>query len=275
MINLENLKLIGSGATADVYLYQQTKVIKLFNNKYSLEAVHYEASIAETVSCSTIAAPKYHQIVSIGDRSGIVYDYVPGEILINQLLAKPLQSISTIKRLARAQARLNATTIKGLPKQAERLASLIKRTDTIPEYQAQILQAVKQLAPAEQVCHGDFHVGNIIRHHQDFFVIDWMNAYSGNAEGDLLRSYLMLISPFMPFEMGPLKRQGFIAYKRLLAYFYLREYLKVSGICKHSLKKWWPIVAAARLQDQVPNEELWLKKIIKKHLKYLGEWGAT
>jgi hypothetical protein len=75
--------------------------------------------------------------------------------------------------------------------------------------------------------------------------------------------------------MGPLKRLAFIAYKRLLAYFYLREYLKVSGICKHSLKKWWPIVAAARLQDQVPNEELWLKNIIKKHLKYLGEWRTT
>ncbi|UPW20328.1 phosphotransferase [Agarivorans sp. TSD2052] len=270
MINLDGLQQIGSGATADVYLYQQTKVIKLFSNNYSLDAVNYEASIAKSVSASAIAAPKYHEIVSIGDRSGIVYDYVPGEILINQLLAKPSRSISIIKRLARAQAMLNAKSIDGLPKQAERLSSLIKRTDQIPEYQAQILRAVSQLASAERVCHGDFHVGNIISHQQDFIVIDWMNAYSGNAEGDLLRTYLMLITPFIPFEMNPLKKVGFIAYKRLLASLYLREYLKESGISKHSLRKWWPIIAAARLSDEVPNEAPWLKKIIKKHLKYLS-----
>lgn len=49
----------------------------------------------------------------------------------------------------------------------------------------------------------------------------------------------------------------------------MKEYLSISGLKKRDLEKWYPIIAAARLADNVPNEEQWLLGLIRKKIKYL------
>ena len=48
--------------------------------------------------------------------------------------------------------------------------------------------------------------------------------------------------------------------------------LKIPGadkLKKKELRKWYSIIAASRLADNVPNEEQWLIKIIRKNINYL------
>ncbi|MFT6987565.1 MAG: hypothetical protein ACJAT7_003421 [Psychromonas sp.] len=269
MTNFEKMRYIGSGATSDVYLHAPDKVIKLFKGAYKLESVNYEARIAESINNSKINAPKYHGVVEINDRIGIVYDFIEGELLFNELISKPFSAIKIIKNLARTQFELNKLVVEGLPSQTERLSFLIKDSNKIPEYQDLIIAELNNISQTTYVCHGDFHVGNIIRTEKELFIIDWMNCYSGNREGDILRSYLMLTSPFIPFAMNRVKKRCFMLYKIFLGKIFLREYLAISGIRRSSLRKWWPIIAAARLADNVPNEEEWLKNKIRKNMKYL------
>ena len=98
-----------------------------------------------------------------------------------------------------------------------------------------------------------------------------MNCYAGNKEGDLIRSYLMLVSPYIPFQAGRIKRILFRIYKNILGHVYMNEYLKLTKLKKKELRKWYSIIAASRLADNGPNEEKWLIKIIRKNINYLKE----
>jgi len=265
MININNLKLIGKGATSDVFQYQNDKIIKLFNSEYNIDAVNYEAEIAKEITKSNIKAPKYIDKIEINNRYGIIYEYIPGKLIFEVLLENTKNANSIINQFVKTQIDINNKTNKNLPDQCSRLSYLINRTDLLPKYKNIIISSLQKMPVSDHICHGDFHVGNIIYYNNEFYTIDWMNSYKGNIESDVLRSYLMLISPYIPFKLSIVRRIMFMIFKRKLGVKYLKEY----KISKKVLRKWWPIIAAARLSDNVPNEKKWLMRKIALNIKYL------
>ena len=270
-VHAKDLRLIGSGATADVYRLTDDTVVKLFKESYSEEAARYEAGIADAVSETAIRAPRYHGIRTIDGRVGVVYDFIPGDLLVARLLAAtPRSGIALIKKLAREHAamhdaRRNAQSA-GLPSQKDRLSFLIRNAQGIDRYRPIILDWLAAREAGNSVCHGDLHAGNVIVNENVYFAIDWMNAYSGERAGDALRSYLMLASPFIPMQLSFPKRLAFVVYKRALAEAYLSEYRKRTGLRRKEIRAWWPAIAAARLADRVPGESAWLLRKIKENL---------
>ena len=270
MNTISDLTLLGSGATANVYLYENDKILKLFNKEYDIESVEYESKSAQEISKSSIKAPKYYQIIQVNDQHGIIYEFVPGELLVSLLLRSSLsQGIVLIKELVRTQITINAITNNNISTQVDRLSYLINKVTIIDQYKKDIINGLRSIKQDYCVCHGDLHAGNAIVNTSGFMTIDWMNCYSGNKEGDLLRSYLLLITPYLPFSLGLTKKLLLKVYKRILGHYYRKEYLRISGLRKRDLNKWYPIIAAARLADNIPNEERWLLNLIKKKIKYL------
>lgn len=272
MASLKDLHLISSGATSDVYRYDRDKVLKVFTHVYQIESVMYEANITSIINDYAIKAPKYHDILHIDDRVGILYDYIPGKLLFSELLDHPLHAFRLIKKLAAIQHSLNEYRSDKLPTQRDRFSYLIQLVTVIPKYRELLLDCLEKIPQDEYICHGDFHVGNLIQSKDGIFIIDWMNCYTGAREGDIVRSYLMLISPFIPIKMNYILSRLFLLQKKIIGWVYLSEYIKLSRIKKRSLRKWWPLVAAARLADKVPGEEKWLVQKIRKNLKYLNEF---
>lgn len=270
MIDVEKLQLVGTGFTAKVYLFEENKVIKLFNKDYDVGAVEYEAKIARAIDGAGVAAPKFYQTIEVNGQYGIVYECVQGELLFSLLVkASFLQGIGLIKKMARAQIEINQKVIQSLPSQIERLSYLIGKADGIEFYKDDLLKGLKAINQESFICHGDFHAGNIIARDGRFVAIDWMNCYAGNKEGDLARTYLMLVTPDLPSGLGKIQKALLTLYKKALGRVYLNEYLKLSGMKKRGLKKWFPIIAAARLTDNIQSERKWLLKIIKKNIKFL------
>ncbi|HNY16391.1 MAG TPA: aminoglycoside phosphotransferase family protein [Treponemataceae bacterium] len=279
-VHAKDLRLIGSGATADVYRLSDDTIVKLFKESYGEEAARYEAGIADAVSKTAIKAPRYRGMLTIDGRIGVAYDFVPGDLLFARLLAeKPRGGIALIKKLAREHAamhdaRFDATPsdaqrtarCSGLPSEKDRLSYLIRNAEGIDRYRPSILGWLAAREAGKSVCHGDLHCGNLIVEGNDFIAIDWMNAYAGDRAGDALRSYLMLASPFIPMPLSFPKRLAFLAYKRVLAEAYLSEYRKRSGLRRKDIRAWWPAIAAARLADRVPGESAWLLRKIKGNL---------
>jgi Ser/Thr protein kinase RdoA (MazF antagonist) len=270
-IHARDLRLIGSGATADVYRLTDGEIVKLFKKTYSEDAARYEAGIADAVGKTAIKAPGYRGMLTIDGRVGVAYDFVPGDLLFERLLAaSPRSGIALIKKLAREHAAMHDARCDaqgvGLPSQKNRLTFLIRNADGIDRYRQGILDWLDASAAGNSVCHGDLHAGNVIVNGNDFFAIDWMNAYAGDPAGDALRSYLMLASPYIPIRLSFPKRLAFAAYKRALAESYLSEYRKRSGLKRKDIRAWWPAIAAARLADRVPGESAWLIGKIKGNL---------
>lgn len=270
MIDIEKLQLVGTGFTAKVYLFEENKVIKLFNKDYDVGAVEYEAKIARAIDGAGVAAPKFYQTIEVNGQYGIIYEYVQGEPFFSLLInASFLQGVRLIKRMAQAQIEINQKNCQGLPSQIDRLSYLIGKAEGIEAYKDDLLKGLKAIKQESFICHGDFHAGNIIARDGRFVAIDWMNCYAGNKEGDLLRTYLMLVTPDLPSGLGKIKKALLTLYKKALGRVYLREYLKLSGLKKRDLIKWLPIIAAARLDDNIPSERKWLLKIIRKTIKFL------
>jgi thiamine kinase-like enzyme len=135
-----------------------------------------------------------------------------------------------------------------------------------------ILRYLQSNGQHAQVCHGDFHPGNIIIDAQNgLCTIDWMNSYYGNPVGDVVRSYITLMSPYIPFKAPGIIRLMFLLYKRFLGSLYLHEYRKDTAITRNDINTWIPIIAAVRLADNVPHEGEWLATLIEKKRKHLAK----
>ena len=268
----DRLERLGSGATADVYRLGDGSVLKLFKPEFGEKAARYEASIAEAVGGMGIGAPAYSGTVTAAGRIGIVEEFIPGPLLLDELLAaKPGKAFALARRLARTHAAIHESSCDALPRQRDRLSFLAREAKGIDPFRERILAWLAHRDGDTAVCHGDLHVGNVIVSGEDFRVIDWMNAYAGEREGDVLRSYLTIVTPFLPFPLSFPKRVAFSLYKRALGETYLHEYCRVSGLKRGALKVWWPAIAAVRIADNVPGERRWLLGKIRKNFRRLSE----
>ncbi len=270
-INIDDFKIIGSGATSDVFLYSDTQVLKLFKQEYTKEAVDYEANIVTEINRLGIAAPRIFSVVTVNNRFGIMYEYIKGSLLFDELLNKK-NTKNIIKELVRNQIEINGKTSINLPEQSVRFEKQINRTDLAGDTKEKIKDFIKKVPEENCVCHGDYHVGNIMRVNNELVVLDWMNCYSGNKETDLIRSILMFQSPYIPVKLNMIQKIIFKIFKKNTAGTYKKEVLKSVKI--RNYKAWLVVVAAVRLSDNVPGEKKWLEKIIRNNIKHLTKFSA-
>lgn len=266
-IKTDDLKIIGKGATSDVFLLDDQRVIKLFNKNYSKDAADYEADIARKIQGLGIPAPEIYGTVTVDGRYGILYEYIRGISLFDELLQSKKNIKKIIEELVCKQLEITTIESQDLPAQRTRFKRQIARTDLSDEIKEKINTYLSLMPVKNDVCHGDFHAGNIVRADNRLVILDWMNCYAGNREGDLIRSILMMESPYIPVKLRLLQKLRFKLFKRKAAGIYKRIVLSKYKI--ENYKAWRTVAAAVRLCDNVPGEDKWLKGIIQKNIKYL------
>ncbi len=113
-----------------------------------------------------------------------------------------------------------------------------------------------------QLCHGDFHPGNIIVTHRGPVIIDWMTASKGVACGDVARASIILEAATVP-EGTPL-RWLLEWVRKLFLTTYLKTYFQLRPVEKNSFTAWRAIMAANFFVDvSLPEEEANLIAIIE------------
>ena len=114
-----------------------------------------------------------------------------------------------------------------------------------------------------QLCHGDFHPGNIIVTQRGPIIIDWMTASKGTACGDVARTSIILESAKAP--PGTPMRWLLEWLRRLLLSTYLKTYFQLQPLEKDLFSAWRAIMAANFYVDvSLPEEEANLMGIIKQ-----------
>jgi hypothetical protein len=92
-------------------------------------------------------------------------------------------------------------------------------------------------------------------------IIDWMTAKHGNAMADVARTAL-LIGNGAPINDMPGGRFLALA-RRVGCWWYLREYARYGKHDAKQYQRWLPVMAAARLNENIPGESDWLLRLVE------------
>ncbi len=224
--------LIGRGAQADVYLYEN-QAIKLFHEGMPEEAVLYEADIQQRVYNAGLSAPRVYGVVTMEKRYALLMEYVPGPPLGELMEKDRSRAVEYLMQAVALQVQMHRTPGIGLPSQREKLRGRISAIAELPdEVKRRLLQLLDSLAADQVVCHGDFHPYNIIQTEKGLVLIDWVDASCGSAQADACRSYLL-----------------YLLHGKEAAEPYLQFYCEQANIPRDDVLKWLPVIAGARLWE--------------------------
>jgi aminoglycoside phosphotransferase (APT) family kinase protein len=233
-----NLEIVGEGATTKIYR-DANMAIKLYEN-VSPEEAENEAKIQAYVAKTGLPVPGVFGVRRINETmTALDMEYIPGKPLFHEEMDQD-QLLDAIQTLVKLQCMVHSKTADMLPKQRERLAWKIDRNKYLEQcIKDDLLTLLHSLDNgANCLCHGDFHPLNILYDGNKYWIIDWVDATSGNPLADACRTYLLLKEGLPPY-----------------AGTYLRLFCKEVGIEQDAVLAWQPVLAAARLAENMDEKQ--------------------
>jgi len=250
-MDLTHAKRIGLGRTAEVYAWDDGRVLKLFHAWAAPAWVEHERGVTAAAHAAGLPAPAVFGPEVVGDRHGFVLERVEGPSQLQALQARPWRVVAVGRQLAEVHAALHARTVPGLRPLREKLREDITRAELPGPLEARAQAALARMPDGDAVCHGDLHPDNVVLTGRGPVVLDWSEAAAGHPLADVARSSLMLrIAGHPQGSLGPLLLAG----RRLLHAAYLRRYLALTGGRREALAPFLLPVAAARASHRIEDE---------------------
>lgn len=236
-------RLLGQGATADVYDLGDNKALKLFHAGFSRKSVEKEWQNSVLIRDTGLRLANSYEVVSVGDQYGIVLDAICGPSLLDIAL-----ETRESKSLAGIMARIHKTFLEKELPQAESVKDILARNIRSTVFLSEnakrnYLAALEALPDGNALCHGDMHLGNILFANGEYTVIDYNNICKGHALFDIARTvYLTEMTP-VPIDMPD--RDELLSLKRQAADSYLSEI----GVRREEIWPYMGVTLAARLAE--------------------------
>ena len=256
---------IASGRTAEIFAWEPGTVLKLFRSEFPRDWADYEARIGRSVCALGIPAPAVLDVIDQEGRRGIVYQRVVGRSMLETLGKQPWRLFSLARILADLHAAMHRQTAPTLPTYRSRLERDIQHAAALPEeYKPSALAALAAMPEMDRLCHADFHPDNILLTKHGPVIIDWTTASSGSPWADVARTSLMLTIGAPP-DGTPVPR---LLQAARGAFFraYRSRYLALNADMEGQISAWLPIIAAARLNENIIPENETLLKIVRDGL---------
>lgn len=255
---------IAEGRTAELFAWDEQKVIKLFRDGWPAENAEHEATIARAIYAAGVPSPAVYELVEVDGRSGLIYERMEGPSLKHVLISRPWLVARVARLLAETQTAVQSRSLSNLPSLRSVLAQRIRAASPLSaQLQAAALRALEKLPDGDALCHGDFHLGNVLLSPRGPLVIDWENVTQGDPLADIARTMLLMrmgsVYPKSAVQRGVFR--GIIA---LLLKLYLRRYRQLRAVTPGQLAGWALPVAAARLCEGITVEEPHLLALVAR-----------
>ena len=250
-------KPLATGRTAEIFSWSEGQILKLYHREWPLTAAEHEARVTLAMREAGLPVPRVGDLVQIAGRAGLTFDRYHGGDLASSLSRQPWTVFRGAQLLAQLHAQMGDVEASALPSQREWISRRIERATTLPPaVRHAALDSLSAKPTGDQVCHGDFHPGNVLITGHAAVVIDWPLATSGNPVADVAQTSLLLMvaaplsGPFARVLRAPPLEAGRKWFRNL----YLRAYRGYRSVSPSLLSEWTPLLAAARLSDGVPGE---------------------
>jgi thiamine kinase-like enzyme len=185
------MELIASGAQADVFL-DGGKALKVFKYSISETDVQYEMDLQRKAFEYGLPAPKVYGITKVNGKYAIVMEYLNGVSLGKKILQNKENLLDYLAKSVDIQINLHSLTADNFPAMKERLITRISSTEQLDKSQKDaLLIKISEMKFDNKLCHGDFHVHNLMETKEGIWIIDWVVASAGTAAADVCRTYLL------------------------------------------------------------------------------------
>ncbi len=254
---------MAEGRTAEIYPWDDGHILKLYRDWCPSDWVDYEARIAGAVYAAGVPSPAVGPIVDVNGRRGLVYERLEGISMLQELNAHPWKMPKLARALAELQVQIHRQSITSLPSYRDRLERDIRNAAALPEDLREKVFAMLVALPDEQgLCHGDFHPGNILMTKRGPVVIDWMTACAGVPGADVARTLLLcsIGAKAAGKQVSSVARMMILFYVRA----YRNRYRALSPETLPQADRWIPVIAAARLNENITPEREALIEIVKR-----------
>ncbi|MCB0113460.1 MAG: aminoglycoside phosphotransferase family protein [Caldilineaceae bacterium] len=252
--------LLGQGRIAEVFAWGDGQVVKLMRSSNAQGEADYEARIARIVDTAGLSAPVFAGQVTVDGRPGLIFERFDGPTLLTEVGQRPWRLVWAARQLGALHAQMHSVNAPGLPSLRSKLEHSIGRIPQLtPTVKDRILRRVRVLPDGDIVCHGDFHPDNVIVSARGPVVIDWVTASHGPAAADVARTAVLFMGGAMPPGIDVGRRILIQTIRRIFYVIYLRTYQRRHPVPSLLIQTWFPILAAARLNEHIPEEEArWL-----------------
>ncbi|GIP33566.1 aminoglycoside phosphotransferase family protein [Paenibacillus sp. J2TS4] len=249
-------RIIGEGNTATVYEYGEGTVLKLFVQGYPQNAIEREFHNAKAINSMNFAKPKAHEMICCEERTGIIYDRVEGESLLDWVL-----KTGDLKGCAKYMANLHKSIVQNrvshVPDYKQFLISnILKARSTNLMEPEGVLEILDKLKDGDTLCHGDFHPGNILLSNGTTVVIDFMNVCHGDFLYDVARTVFLVQYTPVPAHTT-YDRESLLRLKKRLADLYLIE----MNVTRDRIQDYLSVIMTARV-GECPDEESGFKRVL-------------
>ena len=229
---------IASGNTADIYLHEN-QIIKIFKDHLPDTESNYEAQKQRVAFESGLRVPKILDVKKVNGKQSIIMEYVEGKTL-GELVTENMDQVGSFLEMSvNIQMEIHAVLTESLEPMRIKLQRQIEAVEGMDvQVKTFLLKKLASMGMEKRLCHGDFHLYNLIKSVDGIFIIDWVDASSGDPRADVCRTYILYSQVSLD-----------------IAELYLQLYCEKSGWSRNEILEWAPIIAAARLSENVATED--------------------
>ena len=243
MESMELKNLISSSETVDVDRVGDM-AIKLFKEGCRKTMPLYEALTHSRVEDTGLNIPIIREVSVINNRWAIQMDLIEGKTLADIMKEDPDHMDDYLNQMVDIQLEIHSKKVPKLSKLKDKLIRQINELDCIDDVKKyEMLTRLDSMPKHIKLCHGNFTPENIIINDKGTYVVDWVAARQGNASADVAKTYLLLSLQ-----------------SKDIAERYMNLFCEKTNTSKKYVQDWLPIVAAARLTEQKPEEKELLMK---------------
>jgi aminoglycoside phosphotransferase (APT) family kinase protein len=243
--------LIGAGREAEILAWKDGRVLRLIGDPDDAKKVDYEAAALRAAAQAGVSVPQVYERVVVDGRPGIVMERVQEHDVLRRVERQPWTVRSVGRKLGQLHARIHLVRApRDLPKVRERVVEMLRSPLVPDDVRVAAERQLLTLGEGDRLCHGDFHPGNVL----GGCVIDWTAAAVGEPAADVARTCVLLAAAETPGERSVWKRMGEGLVRFHLVDAYLRAYRRAPGLDVERVERWLPVLAAARLAEDIEEE---------------------
>lgn len=230
---------------------QGQDALKLYRVGLPKSLASQEAAALAVAEAVGVPAPRLRgKVQMIEGRWGFAMNWVEGPTFGAALYSGAAPDPDYLQAMASLHFSVHTQHAPELPNMKGRLGEEIHKAAAKGELNSEqgsaLLEELGKAPDSKHFCHGDFHADNIIGRPGSAWIVDWPSAAHGDPLFDVCQSY-MLMQRRHP----------------ALALAYVEAYAGKSGLVADDiLGAGLPVVAGARLADNVPDEVATLKKMV-------------